>query len=209
MNQSPFHIYAKARELAGYVDGDNKLIPVFASSGIKIFPYQIAAALFALRSPYLKGVILADEGSLGKTYEALLIATQRWYEGKNRQILVLPTNLVRQWTEKIERGVTLPYIIIDSEETLTASTHSDTDNPFEQEALIVTTYDFAVIKADYIAKIKWDLAIFDEADRLSKSHTGDNNTANILKQATEGAFRLLLTPTPITMSIMDIYGLPS
>lgn len=83
MNQSPFHIYAKARELAGYVDGDNKLVPAFASSEIKIFPYQIAAALFAPRSPYLMGVILADEGSSGKTYEALLIATQRWYEGKN------------------------------------------------------------------------------------------------------------------------------
>ena len=205
MTTSPFHIYAKARELAGYMNGDNKLLPAFASSDIKIYPYQVAAALFALRSPYLKGVILADEGSLGKTYEALLIATQRWYEGKNRQLLLLPTTLVRQWTEKIDAGFTLPYILIDTDESFTASAYSD--NPFEHDALVITTYEFAVSKAQLIAKLKWDLAIFDEADRFSKSHTGDNNTSNILKQATDGAFRLLLTPTPITMSIMDIYGL--
>lgn len=205
MKTSPFHIYATARELAGYVNGDNRLLPAFASSDIKIYPYQVAAALFALRSPYLKGVILADEGSLGKTYEALLIATQRWYEGKNRQILILPTNLVRQWIQKIDAGFTLPYILIDTEDAFSAT--GDSDNPFEQDTLVVTTYDFAVSKADFIGKINWDLAIFDEADRLSKSYTGDNTTANILKQATDGAFRLLLTPTPITLSIMDIYGL--
>ena len=206
MSQSPFHIYAKARELAGYVDGDNKLLPAFASSDIKIYPYQIAAALFALRSPYLKGVILADEGSLGKTYEALLIATQRWYEGKNRQLLILPTNLVRQWTEKIESGFTLPYVLIDTEQALQPLSNTD-GNPFEQDGLFITTYDFAVEKAEFISQIKWDLVIFDEADQLSKSHKDDNLTAATLKQATEGAFRLLLTPTPITLSIMDIYGL--
>jgi hypothetical protein len=51
------------------------------------------------------------------------------------------------------------------------------------------------------------LAIFDEASVLSKVYTGQNKTAATLKAATEGAFKLLLTPTPITMSIMDIYGL--
>lgn len=205
MLTSPFHIYYKARELAGYVDGENKLIPAFASSNIHIYPYQIAAALFALRSPFLKGVILADEGSLGKTYEALLVASQRWYEGRNKQLLILPASLVRQWIEKLDGGFTLPYVLIDTEEAF--STQPDTNNPFEQEALAITTYDFAVEKAEYIKRITWDLVILDEADRLSKSHTGDNKTASILKSATEDAFRLLLTPTPITMSIMDIYGL--
>lgn len=207
MRTSPFHIYYKARELASYVNGENKLLPAFASSNIKIYPYQIAAALFALRSPYLKGVILADEGSLGKTYEALIIATQRWYEGKDRQVLVLPTNLIRQWIEKIEGGFTLPYELIDTEEIFNKHLSEGKENPFEQDGLVITTYDFAVEKADYVAKIKWDLAIFDEADRLCKSYTEQNKTATVLKQATKYAFKLLLTPTPITISIMDIYGL--
>lgn len=206
MPASPFHIYSKARELAGYVQGDDRLIAVFASSDIGIYPYQIAAAQFALRSPFLEGAVLADEGSLGKTFEAILIATQRWYEGQTRQLLVLPPNLVRQWVRKIETGFTLPYVVIDTEQAF-ASLSEESENPFEQEALVITTYDFAVEKAEHVGQIEWDLAIFDEASCLSKSHTAENRTAAVLKRATDGAFRLLLTPTPITTSILDIYGL--
>ena len=195
MNQSPFYIYSKARELAGYVTGEDKLLPAFASSDIRIYPYQVAAAMFALRSPYLKGVILADEGSLGKTYEAMLIATQRWYEGRNKQLIVLPNSLVKQWVEKIESGFTVPYLV------------AETEADFEQPAIIITTYDFAVAKAEHIAKVPWDLVIYDEASILSKGYTGDNKTATTLKGATYNSFKLLLTPTPITISIMDIYGL--
>lgn len=75
---TPFHAMYKARKLSAYAYGRDRLVPVFASSDIRIYPYQIAAAQFALRSPYLKGVILCDEGSLGKTYEALLVITQLW-----------------------------------------------------------------------------------------------------------------------------------
>ena len=40
---------------------------------LRVFGHpELPAAQFALRSSYLKGVILCDEGSLGKTYEALL-----------------------------------------------------------------------------------------------------------------------------------------
>ena len=43
---------------------------------LRVFGHpELPAAQFALRSSYLKGVILCDEGSLGKTYEALLAVT--------------------------------------------------------------------------------------------------------------------------------------
>ena len=199
MQSSPFHIYYTARKLASLAD--DALLPAFASSDISVYPYQIAAAQFTLCSAHQKGVILCDEGSLGKTYEALIVAAQKWYEGKDRQLVVLPTNLIRQWTDKLESSFTLPYILIDSEENYQVA------GGFDQTALIITTYDFAVAKADEISLIQWDLAIFDEASVLAKSYTGENKTANTLKTATAFAFKLLLTPTPITMSIMDIYGL--
>ena len=94
MPLSPFHALYKARKLSSYAFGQDRLTAVFASSDIEVYPYQIAAARFALRSPYLKGVILCDEGSLGKTYEALLIITQLWYEGKDRLLLIVPTPLL-------------------------------------------------------------------------------------------------------------------
>jgi SNF2 family DNA or RNA helicase len=95
MPLSPFHAYYKARSLSS-LTGRDKLVSAFASSDIEVYPYQIAAATFALRSPYLKGAILCDDGSLGKSFEAMLIITQRWYEGKRRILIAVPTPLLRQ-----------------------------------------------------------------------------------------------------------------
>ena len=104
--QSSFEAMWAARRLANLAD--ENLIPAFASANIKILPYQIAAARFALRSANIKGCILCDEGSLGKTYEALLVVSQRWYEGKERILIVLPQNLKNQWQEKLTKEFTLP-----------------------------------------------------------------------------------------------------
>lgn len=212
--QTPFHAYYAARKLSAYT-GDDKLIPAFASSSMEIYPYQIAAAQFALRSSYLKGCILGSECSLGKTYEALLIMTQQWYEGKNRLLLVLPANMIKQWTSKIESSFSIPYIVIDNDEQFGVQClELEIENPFEQEALVITTYEFAVKKCNYIGQQKWDMTVFDEASRLSgifdrygKIDPNVNKTAFALKKAVGDSFKLLLTPTPITKDIMDVYGL--
>ena len=55
---------------------------------VDLNPHQIEAALFAMRSPLSKGVVLADEVGLGKTIEAGLVICQSWAENK-RKILVI------------------------------------------------------------------------------------------------------------------------
>ena len=99
MLASPFHAYYQARQLAQLPE-DEQLIPVYASSDIQIYPFQLAAAHFALRSPYQKGVVLCDEAGLGKSHEAMLVITQKWLEGCNRILLVIPNaDLLHQWVE--------------------------------------------------------------------------------------------------------------
>lgn len=187
----PFAALIAARQLAR-VCQDQSLLAVFASSAARVYPYQVAAAHFAWAAPMQKGAVLCDEGSLGKTYEALLIAAQKWLTGYNKILIVLPPNLLAQWQRKIEKDFTLPSALWRS-------------GPMPQEeALILTTYDFAVKNAAAVAQTPWDLAIFDEADCLFKP---SNKSVQTLKAAVPHAFKLLLTPTPITLSIMDIYGL--
>lgn len=190
--QTKYAAIVEANRLESLVD-DKSLLPVYASSTAKIFPYQIAAARFALRSDYLKGCILCDEGSLGKTYEAILIAGQKWYEGKENILIVLPSNLVNQWQRKLEKHFTIPHIF-----------WNNTKNIPDEEGLIITTYDCALKYSERIKERDWDLVIFDEADILSNYTT---QTAQILKDAVKDAFKLLLTPTPIKNDIRDIYGL--
>lgn len=188
---TPYCALITARQLAQACRGDS-LLAAFASSAAKVFPYQVAAACFALRSPRQKGAVLCDEGSLGKTYEALLIAAQKWLEGRNKILIILPPNLLAQWQNKIEKDFALPVSLWRA-------------GPVPQdEGLILTTYDFAVKNSSVLAQTAWDLVIFDEADCLFKPQ---NQSVQTLKAAFPRAFKLLLTPTPITLSIMDIYGL--
>lgn len=190
--QSQYSALIEAKHLED-LSKDKNLLPVYASSTAKILPYQIAAARFALRSDFLKGCILCDEGSLGKTYEALLVAGQKWYEGKENILVVLPPNLVTQWKRKLDRDFTLPYVF-----------WNNTKNIPDEDGIVLTTYDCAIRHADKVKERDWDLAIFDEADVLA-NYTKD--TTVILKNAVREAYKLLLTPTPTTKDIRDIYGL--
>ena len=54
-------------------------------SKIELTPHQINAALFAFKSPFSKGTILADEVGLGKTIEAGIVLAQYLHE-KNCKI---------------------------------------------------------------------------------------------------------------------------
>lgn len=187
-----YQAVAESTRLMALAD-DKNFLPIYASSKAKIYPYQIASARFALRSDYLKGCILCDEGSLGKTYEALLIAGQKWYEGKENILVVMPSNLIRQWLRKLDSDFTLPHVFWNNTKTIP-----------DEEGIVLTSYDVALKYAERIKERDWDLVIFDEADVLSKP---DKQLTKTLKDSVKDAYKLLLTPTPITMDIRDIYGL--
>lgn len=190
--KNKYHAVAETTRMTALAD-DKNFLPIYASSKAKIYPYQIASARFALRSDYLKGCILCDEGSLGKTYEALLIAGQKWYEGKENILVILPSNLIRQWLRKLDSDFTLPYVFWNNTKSIP-----------DEEGIVLTSYDVAVKYSDRIKERDWDLVIFDEADVLSKP---EKQLTQTLKDAVREAYKLLLTPTPITMDIRDIYGL--
>ena len=206
MHLSPFHALYKARTLSSLA-GRDKFVAAFASSDIEIYPYQVSAAMFALRSPFLKGAILCDDGSLGKSFEAMLIITQKWYEGKRRILIVVPTPLLHQWMKIIDERFSVPSISIDNNVVFNEQINEDKHNPFDQEGIVITTYNFAAEKAEYASQVQWDLSVFEEAHQLRRIHTGENKGAEILRNAVDGSFKLLLTATPMQNSIMDLYGL--
>ena len=202
MISTPFHAYYTARILDSLQD-DDKFMPAFASSDIKVYPYQVGAALFATRSPYSKGVVLMDESGLGKSTEAMLVVTQKWYEGKTRILIVVPNaDLLVQWQKQIETKYSIPYITISNAEQFQSA-----GNTFDQDAVILTTFDFAAQYSEEVGKITWDLTVFEEASLLSSVHKEYNKQARILKRIAEGSFKVLLTGTPIEKNILDLYGL--
>ena len=61
-------------------EGVERLSKSLFDACVDLNPHQIEAALFAIRSPISKGVLLADEVGLGKTIESGLAVCQNWAE---------------------------------------------------------------------------------------------------------------------------------
>jgi len=200
---TPFHAYYQARML-DYLPEQEKLLPVFAASDIVAYPFQIAAASFALRSPWQKGVILCDEAGLGKSHEALLIMAQRYMEGVTRLLLCIPNmDLLAQWLELLDRYYTLPYTVLRERKDFDAAD----GNAFDHNGIVITTYDLAAVHETEAAAIEWDLVAFEEANALSGAYREESKLPRALRRIAGNAFKLLLTGTPIEKNIMDLYGM--
>ena len=95
-------------------EGLERLSMALFDANVDLNPHQIEAALFALRSPVSKGVILADEVGLGKTIEAGLVLCQLWAERKRRLLVICPAALRKQWATELEEKFNLPSTILDA-----------------------------------------------------------------------------------------------
>jgi SNF2 family DNA or RNA helicase len=145
---------------------------------------------------------------MGKSHEAMLVISQKWLEGQSRILLVIPNaDLLRQWTELIDRYYTIPYVVLASRKEWNDLISDDTPNAFEQSAIVMTTYDFAADNEAAVSAVRWDLTVFEEANALSSVYQEDNKQAKVLKRIAGDSFKLLLTGTPIEKNIMDLYGL--
>jgi superfamily II DNA/RNA helicase len=179
---------------------------------VDLNPHQVDAALFAFRSPFSKGVILADEVGLGKTIEAGLVLTQRWAERRRRVIVVVPASLRKQWVQELAEKFFLPSVILETK-SFNAATKAGVSNPFDlpadDPAVVVCSYQFAARKAAELSIVPWDLAILDEAHRLRNVFKPGAKTAAAIRTALSNAPKLLLTATPLQNSLMELYGLVS
>jgi superfamily II DNA/RNA helicase len=202
------HYQAHKITLAG-VDED-AFARSLTSARVQMNPHQVEAALFALKSPLSKGVLLADEVGLGKTIEAGLVLSQRWAEFKRRMILIVPASLRKQWQQELYEKFSLKAEIIESA-TYNLMRKAGHARPFAAaKGIVICSYEFAARKADELRSIKWDLVVFDEAHRLRNVFKREGSSrAKELKAAVQDHFKILLTATPLQNSLMELYGIVS
>jgi superfamily II DNA or RNA helicase len=175
---------------------------------VDLNPHQIEAALFALRSPLSKGVLLADEVGLGKTIEAGLVLCQYWAERRRNILVISPASLRKQWALELSEKFNLPSIVLD------AKIYKDRQklgvlNPFMGKQIIICSMHFAASRAEELKEIAWDLVVIDEAHKLRNAYRESNRLAQRIRWATEDRKKILLTATPLQNSLLELYGLSS
>lgn len=173
---------------------------------VDLNPHQIEAALFALRSPLSKGVLLADEVGLGKTIEAGLVMCQSWAENRRKILVICPASLRKQWAVELEEKFNLSTQILDAK-TYKDILKSGNPTPFDTQKIVICSMHFVASKSMDIRAIPWHFVVIDEAHKLRNAYRESNRIGQAVRQATLDRKKLLLTATPLQNSLLELYGL--
>lgn len=202
-HQAKYYAHELQRSYAN--DHVGKLAGLLFDAQVDPKPHQIDAALFALQTPFLPGVILADEVGLGKTIEAGIVISQYWAERRRSVLIVAPSSLRQQWQQELYEKFLIPSAILDpkSKDSLLAQ------SGLNSSQVLICSYDFALRNETALLKA-WDLIVADEAHRLRNYWTGKTKAAEAVAHIVRGAHKtMLLTATPLQNKLEELYGLVS
>lgn len=201
--QSKYFAYELQRSYAN--DHVGKLAGLLFDAQVEPKPHQIDAALFALQTPFLPGVILADEVGLGKTIEAGIVISQYRAERKRRILIIAPSSLRQQWKQELYEKFLIPSLILDSKNKDSLLTKADS----RSAEVLICSYEFARRHETSLLK-SWDLMVADEAHRLRNYWNGKAKMAEAVSHVARSAHKtVLLTATPLQNKLEELYGLVS
>jgi SNF2 family DNA or RNA helicase len=176
--------------------GVDRLSMALFDACVDLNPHQIEAALFALRSPLSKGVVLADEVGLGKTIEAGLARCQQWAERKRRLLVICPASLRKQWSLELAEKFNLPNVILDAR-ICRLEESAGNAQPFLTDRVVVTSLNFAGKMRAGIRAVPFDLFVIGEAHKPRNAYRPSSKTGQTIKRAVEERKKPLLTTTPL------------
>lgn len=205
---TPYHAKYFAHELTRQAQpgGVDRLSMALFDACVDLNPHQIEAAMFALRSPLSKGVVLADEVGLGKTIEAGLVLCQHWAERKRKLLIICPASLRKQWSLELQEKFNLPTEILDSK-TYRQAVRAGNGTPFASDKVVITSFHFASRFRGDIRAVPYDLVVIDEAHKLRNAYRPSNKMGQNIKWAIEERRKCLLTATPLQNTLLELYGL--
>lgn len=196
-------LYAHELDRSYASDHVGKLAGLLFDAQVEPKPHQVDAALFALQTPFLDGVILADEVGLGKTIEAGIVISQYWAQRQRRILIIAPSSLRQQWKQELDEKFALPATLLDRKNI------DELTGPGAGDQILICSYEFANSQTKKMIHT-WDLVVCDEAHRLRSYWTGQAkiaaNVARICRAATK---TVMLTATPLQNRLEELYGLVS
>ena len=201
--QAKYYAHELQRSYAN--DHVGKLAGLLFDAQVEPKPHQIDAALFALQTPFLPGVILADEVGLGKTIEAGIVISQYWAERRRSILIIAPSSLRQQWQQELNEKFLIPSSILEPKTKDASLAKSGS----QSSQVLICSYEFVLRHEQSLLKA-WDLVIADEAHRLRNYWTGKTKAAEAVAHVVRGAHKtLLLTATPLQNKLEELYGLVS
>lgn len=165
----------------------------------------------------MQNLLLADDMGLGKSLQALTVATIDVVRGWcSKMLVVAPVSLKGNWADEIEKFTTFPYMIFGEERTVThgvlkvkklgPAERSKQLLDFEKmqgPKILIINYEQVQPHLMELNKMRFDITIFDEAHYMKNWKS--QRTKACLKLTSTRNF--LLTGTPLLNQVNELWPL--
>ncbi|HML73204.1 MAG TPA: DEAD/DEAH box helicase [Anaerohalosphaeraceae bacterium] len=160
----------------------------------ELLPYQFDGIAFAVGAGR---AIIADDMGLGKTIQGIGAAELLAREaGIAKVLIVCPTSLKSQWRSEINRFCERPcQLVLGSAKERVAQYDNDC-------FFTICNYEQVMRDAKSIEKIRWDLIILDEGQRIKN---WEAKTTQMMKSL-RSRFALVLSGTPLENRLDDLFS---
>ncbi len=160
-----------------------------------LYPYQKEAVLKAAEAGRY---MIADDMGLGKTIQSLAIAELlKKLLGIENVLIICPTSLKYQWQTELEK-------FTESSSKVIEGNANQRQNQYNSNAFYkIISYQIAIRDTEFITKMKPDLIILDEAQRIKNWKTKTAQSIKLL----HSPYCLVLTGTPLENKLDELHSL--
>ncbi len=164
-----------------------------------LYPYQeVGVGWLRARADHRVGGILGDEMGLGKTLQLIGLLADRIAKGFSPGLVVVPLTLMENWRREFAKFA--PTIRVYSHR---GPGRSRRPMLLQEQEVVLTTYDVAVIDEPVLSLVHWDAVILDEAQAIKNPDTQRARALKGLPRASGFAS----TGTPLENRTQDVWSL--
>jgi len=161
---------------------------------VELLPYQLDGIAFAVGAGR---AVLADDMGLGKTIQGVGVAEMLGREAGIAKVLVIcPASLKSQWRNEIDRFCDRDCQLVLGAVTTRAQQYGND--------CFFTICNYEQVLRDILAieRVKWDLIVLDEGQRIKN---WEAKTSSVIKSL-KSPFALVLSGTPLENRLDELYS---
>ena len=164
----------------------------------RLRPYQHDGVAW-LWSRYLAGIgaLLADDMGLGKTHQIMgLLCLMRERRPAGNVLVVCPRGVLEHWDTLLETyAPDIPVVVFHGPSR-------SLEGLDRGGQLVLTTYDLLLRATAELCPRDWEIAVYDEAQRIKNPRTKAARAA----RKVEARFRVALTGTPLENRLLELWS---
>lgn len=144
------------------------------------------------------GGCLADDMGLGKTVQILaFILSQREKYGHTTNLVVVPTSLLFNWQEEIEKFAPSLKVF-----THYGAEREKSITKVGEYEIVLTTYGMVLSDIRFLKNFRFNYIFLDESQAIKNPNSERYKAARLLQSRN----RIVLTGTPVENNTFDLYG---